>query len=97
MDHVEIKVTMKNVAELLMSIISQEINYVESIRNILREDKITILRLQNKSKSLEKEIEERKKIIIEFREYLKNTQETYYTETKPSTLKTQQNNFRILE
>jgi len=78
---------MKDVTELLMRIISHETKYVESMRHSLKEDELTILRLQNKSRGLEKEIEERKQLIEEYRGYLKNISEEAYSRMKliPST------------
>ena len=38
----------------------------------LKEDERTILRLQNKANSLQKEIEKRKQLIEEYRSYLKD-------------------------
>jgi len=37
----------------------------------LKEDELTILRLQNKASCLQKEIEERKQLVKEYRNYLK--------------------------
>ncbi len=78
---------MKDVTELLMRIISHETKYVKSMRHSLKEDELTILRLQNKSRGLEKEIEERTQLIEEYRSYLKNISEEAYSRMKliPST------------
>ena len=66
---------MKDFTELLMRIIAQEIKYVETMRHSLKEDELTILRLQNKSRGLEKEIEERKLLIEEYRVCLRRVSE----------------------
>lgn len=66
---------MKDITELLKHIIAHETKYVESMRHSLKEDGLTILRLQNKSRALEKEIEERKQLILEYRSYLRNVSE----------------------
>jgi len=78
---------MKDATELLRLIIAHETKYVESMRHSLKEDELTILRLQNKSRNLEKEIEERKQLIEEYRSYLKDISEAAYTRMKliPST------------
>lgn len=78
---------MKDVTELLMRVIAHENKYIDSMRHSLKEDELTILRLQNKSRGIEKEIEERKQIIEEYRGYLRNLSEVDYTSIKliPST------------
>ncbi len=48
--------------ELLIRIINEETKHIESMRHMIKEDELTILRLQNKLRSLEKEIEERSAI-----------------------------------
>ena len=63
---------MKDFTELLMYVIAQETKYVETMRHSLKEDKLTILRLRNKIKAIEKEIGERKKLIEEYRGYLRH-------------------------
>ena len=57
---------MKEIIEVLKRIITLESKNIESMRHSLKEDERTILRLQNKSKSVEKEIEERKQLIKEY-------------------------------
>lgn len=52
--------------ELLKRIVVLENKYVESMRHSLKEDERTILRLQNKSRGLKKEIEERTELIKEY-------------------------------
>ena len=78
---------MKDTTKLLKRIISQDTKYVESMRRSLKDDELTILRLQNKSRSLEKEIEERKQLIKEYRNHLMSTSEAAQTKTElvPST------------
>lgn len=66
---------MKDVTELLMHIIANETEHIKSLRHTLKEDELTILRLQNKARSLEIEIEERKQLIEEYRGYLKDISE----------------------
>jgi lipopolysaccharide biosynthesis regulator YciM len=73
---------MQDITELLKCIIAQETKYVESIRNSLKESELTILRLQNKSRSLEKESEERKQLIKECRGCLREILETAQTKKK---------------
>jgi hypothetical protein len=57
---------MKDIPERLKRIIVLENKYVESMRHSLKEDERTILRLQNKSRGLKKEIEERTELIKEY-------------------------------
>ncbi len=78
---------MKDVTELLMRVIAHENKYIDSMRHSLKEDELTILRLQNKSRGIEKEIEERKQIIEEYRSYLRSLSEVDYSSIKliPST------------
>jgi len=57
---------MKDIPELLKRIVVLESKYVESMRHSLKEDERTILRLQNKSRGLKKEIEERTQLIKEY-------------------------------
>ena len=73
---------MKDIAKLLNRIITQETRNVESIRNSLKEGELTILRLQNKSRSLEIEFEERKQLIKEYRSCLKEILETAQAKKK---------------
>lgn len=62
---------MKDFTKLLMYVIAQETKYVETMHHSLKEDKLTILRLKNKIKAIEKEVGERKKLIEEYRGYLR--------------------------
>ena len=72
---------MKDITEVLKRIITLESKYVASMRHSLKEDERTILRLQNKSMGLEKEIEERKQLI---KEYVKCISEVAQTNIKPA-------------
>jgi len=63
---------MKDARQILLRIITHEVQYIESMFLSLKEDERTILRLQNKANCLQKEIEERKQLIEEYRSYLKN-------------------------
>ena len=63
---------MKDFTELLMYIIAQETKYIETMRHSLKEDELTILRLKNKIRAIEKEIDERQKLIEEYKGYLRN-------------------------
>jgi DNA-binding transcriptional MerR regulator len=78
---------MKDTTKLLKRIISQDTKYVESMRRSLKDDELTILRLQNKSRSLEKKIEECKQLIKEYRNHFMSTSEAAQTKAKlvPST------------
>ncbi len=62
---------MKDFTKLLMYIIAQETKYIETMRHSFKEDELTILRLKNKTRAIEKEIDERKKLIEEYRGYLR--------------------------
>ena len=68
-----------DVTELLMRIIAKESKLIESMRHTLKEDELTILRLKNKQRVLAIEIEERKKLVDEYRVYLKDISETAKT------------------
>jgi len=57
---------------MLRRIIVQEVQYIEAMSLSLKQDERTILRLQNKANCLQKEIEERKELIEEYRNYLKH-------------------------
>ena len=81
---------MKDITELLNRIIAQETKYVESIRNSLKESEFMILRLQNKSRSLEIEFEDRKQLIKEYRSCLKQILETNQVNKKLMTSSKQQ-------
>ena len=81
---------MKDITELLNRIIAQETKYVESIRNSLKESEFMILRLQNKSRSLEIEFEDRKQLIKEYRSCLKQILETNQINKKLVTSSKQQ-------
>jgi len=81
---------MKDITKLLNRIITQETKYVESIRNSLKESELTILRLQNKSRSLEIEFEERKQLIEEYRSCLREILETAQAKKKLVTSTNQQ-------
>ncbi len=78
---------MKDTTKLLKRIISQDTKYVESMRRSLKDDELTILQLQNKSRSLEKKIEECKQLIKEYRNHLMSISEAAQTKVKlvPST------------
>jgi len=60
---------MIDTSELLMCIIDNETKHIESMRYIIKEDELTILRLQNKARILDIELEERKKLVEEYRGY----------------------------
>jgi hypothetical protein len=66
---------MKDTKEILRRIISNETQYIESMGISLKEDERTILRLQNKAACLQREIEERKQLVKEYRGYLKQGSE----------------------
>ncbi len=70
---------MRDTKELLRRIITNETQYIESMTISLKEDERTILRLQNKAICLQKEIKERKQLVKEYRNYLRQGAE------KPST------------
>lgn len=66
---------MKDTKEILRRIITNETQYIESMGISLKEDERTILRLQNKATCLQREIEERKQLIEEYRSYLRSRSE----------------------
>ena len=67
--------SMKDTKDILRRIISNETQYIESMGVSLKEDERTILRLQNKASCLQKEIEERKQLVKEYRSYLRHESE----------------------
>ena len=73
---------MKDAVKLMKYIIGNETKFIEAMRHSLKEDEFTILRLQNKSKSLEKQIEERKQLIKEYRSYLGSLPKSAHTRAK---------------
>ena len=73
---------MKDNIELLEGIIANETKFVETMRHSLKEDELTILRLQNKTKALEKEVEERKQLIKEYRGHLVSLARLAHTRMK---------------
>ena len=73
---------MKDTTKLLKRIISQDTKYVESMRRSLKDDELTIRRLQNKSRILENEIEERKQLIKKHRNHLMSTSEEAQTKAE---------------
>ncbi len=66
---------MKDATELLTRIIAHETKHVGSMRHTLKEDELTILRLQNKARILKIEIDDREQLINEYRGYLKEISE----------------------
>jgi hypothetical protein len=66
---------MKDTKKILQRIISNETQYIESMGISLKEDERTILRLQNKASCLQREIEERKQLVEEYRGYLRRGSE----------------------
>lgn len=75
-------ITMKDNIEILNCIIVNEAKSIETMRHSLKEDELTILRLQNKLKALEKDIGERKQLIKKYRGYLGNIPKSTHTRTK---------------
>ncbi len=68
--------------ELLNQLIDSEIKSIESMLHLNKEDELTILRLQSKLKVVEKNIEEHKQLIKEYRSHLRDMSESTYTRTK---------------
>jgi len=73
---------MKDNIEILNCIIVNQAKSIETMRHSLKEDELTILRLQNKLKALEKDIGERKQLIKKYRGYLGNMPKSTHTRTK---------------
>lgn len=71
---------MTDITEVLKRIITLESKYVALMRHSLKEDERTILRLQNKSMGVEKEIKERNQLI---KEYVRCISEVAQTNMKP--------------
>lgn len=66
---------MKDTSELLMRIIANETKCIEAMRQTLKEDELTILRLKNKTRMLTVEIKERIRLVEEYRVSLKDISE----------------------
>jgi len=75
-------VTMKDNIEILNCIIVNEAKSIETMRHSLKEDELTVLRLRNKLRALEKDIGERKQLIKEYRSYLGSMPKSTHTRTK---------------
>ena len=73
---------MKDNIELLKYLIACEARSVETMRLLSKEDELTILRLQNKLKALEKEIKERRQLINEYRNHLGSMPKSTHKRTK---------------
>ena len=73
---------MKDTMELLDFLISSETKSIEKMLHLNKEDELTILRLQNKMKSLEEDIEEHKQLTKKYRSYLRSTSKTTHIGTK---------------
>ncbi len=73
---------MKDNIDLLNHLISSEAKSVAKMRNLSKEDKLIILRLQNKLKALEKKIKERRQLIKEYRNHLGSMSKSTHKRTK---------------
>ena len=73
---------MKDNIELLNYLISNETKSIETMCHLNKEDELTILRLHNKLKALEKDIGEHKQLIKEYRNHLRNMSKSTHTSTK---------------
>jgi hypothetical protein len=73
---------MKDAIEILNCILVNETKSVETMRHSIKEDELTILRLQNKLRALEKDIGERIQLIKESRGHLVKMSELTHTEMK---------------
>ena len=75
---------MKDTIELLDFLINSETKSIEKILHLNKEDELTILRLKNKLKVLEKDIEEHKQLTEKYRSYLRNMPKATHMATKSS-------------
>ena len=73
---------MEDNTEILNYIIVNETKSIETMRHSLKEDELTILRLQNKLRALQKDIGKRKQLIKEYRGYLGDMTKLSHTRTK---------------
>ena len=73
---------MKDNIELLNHLIDSETKSIESMLHLNKEDELTIIRLQNKLKDVEKNIKEHKQLIKEYRSHLRDMSESPHTRTK---------------
>jgi len=75
---------MKDNIELLNHLIDKEIESIESMLHLNKEDELTINRLQDKLRVVERNIEEHKQLIKEYRSHLRDMSESNHTRTKPN-------------
>ena len=73
---------MKDTIETLNYLIANETKSIEKMLNLNKEDELLILRLRNKLKALEKEIEEHKQLTKEYRDHLRDMSNSSHTGTK---------------
>ena len=73
---------MKDNIELLNHLIDKEIESIESMLHLNKEDELTILRLQDKLRVIERNIEEHKQLIKEYRSHLRDMSESNHTRAK---------------
>jgi predicted RNase H-like nuclease (RuvC/YqgF family) len=73
---------MKNDIELLNYLIAKETKSIEAMCHLNKEDELTIHRLHNRLKALEKDIEEHKQLIKEYRSQLRKMPKSTHTNTK---------------
>ena len=73
---------MEDNIELLNYLVASEARFVETMRHLSEEDELSILRLQNKLRALEKNIGEHKQLIKEYRGHLGNMSKLTHTRTK---------------
>jgi len=73
---------MKDTIETLNYLIDNETKSIEKMLNLNKEDELLILRLRNKLKALENEIEEHKQLTNEYRNYLRNISTATHTGMK---------------
>jgi hypothetical protein len=76
------RIVMKDTIEILNYLITNETQSIEKMLCLYKEDKLTILRLQNKLETIKKEIEEHKQLTKEYRNYLRNMPKITHTGTK---------------
>lgn len=96
MREIRLECSYTSVTGLLNRIISSESKYVELQRQTLKEDEFTILRLQNKARILDIEIEKRDKLIEEYRCYLKDISRNKFYKDKANSIKMDTRDTKLL-
>ena len=91
------RTAMKDNIELLNHLIDKEIESIESMLHLNKEDELTINRLQDKLRVVERNIEEHKQLIKEYRSHLRDMSESNHTRTKLNPLKKEPSGYEFID